>query len=107
MTLPDQPIVYASPAFSDMTGYTLDEIRGHNCRFLQAPGGQVLAGANRRYVEKETIRKMQKALEKRREIQLEVVNFKKDGQSFINVLTMIPVMVNERQHCVGFQCERE
>ncbi|KAK0743320.1 putative vivid protein [Schizothecium vesticola] len=96
MTLPDQPIVYASPAFTCMTGYTFDEIRGHNCRFLQAPGGQVHAGATRRYVEKETIRKMQKALEKRREIQLEVVNFKKDGQSFTNVLTMIPVM-SERE----------
>lgn len=107
MTLPDQPIVYASPAFSYMTGYTFDEIRGHNCRFLQAPDGQVHAGTPRRYVEKETIRKMQKALEKRREIQLEVVNFKKNGQSFVNVLTMIPVMVNGREHCVGFQCERE
>jgi len=29
-------IVWANPAFSDMTGYTLDEIRGRNPRFLKS-----------------------------------------------------------------------
>ena len=107
MTQPDHPIVYASPAFYYMTGYTFDEIRGKNCRFLQDPDGQVKANAPRRFVDKDTVREMRKALDKRTEIQLEVVNFKKDGQRFVNVLTMIPVMVNGRQHCVGFQCEKE
>ena len=106
MTQPDQPIVYASPGFSDMTGYTSSEVIGLNCRFLQAPGGQVKPKSTRRFVEKDTIRKMRKALEKRSEIQLQVVNFKKDGQKFDNVLTMIPVTVDGRQHCVGFQAEQ-
>ena len=33
----DCPIVYASPAFEQMTGYHKDEIVGRNCRFLQGP----------------------------------------------------------------------
>jgi PAS domain S-box-containing protein len=31
----DQPIVYCNPAFERMTGYTLKEATGRNCRFLQ------------------------------------------------------------------------
>jgi PAS domain-containing protein len=31
----DAPIVYASPTFTDLTGYEAKEIVGKNCRFLQ------------------------------------------------------------------------
>ena len=34
--LPDCPIVFASDAFLDMTGYSRFEVLGRNCRFLQA-----------------------------------------------------------------------
>lgn len=34
-SLPDNPIVYASQGFLNLTGYTLDQILGRNCRFLQ------------------------------------------------------------------------
>jgi PAS domain-containing protein len=37
-TLPDNPIVYVSQGFLDLTGYTLDQVLGRNCRFLQGPG---------------------------------------------------------------------
>lgn len=36
--LPDNPIVYASPGFYVLTGYTQDQVLGRNCRFLQGPG---------------------------------------------------------------------
>jgi PAS domain S-box-containing protein len=35
--LPDNPIVYASPGFYALTGYTQDQVLGRNCRFLQGP----------------------------------------------------------------------
>ena len=35
--LPDNPIVYASPGFYKLTGYTQDQVLGRNCRFLQGP----------------------------------------------------------------------
>ena len=31
------PIIYASTAFVELTGYPLEEIIGKNCRFLQGP----------------------------------------------------------------------
>jgi len=34
---PDMPIVYASPAFVELTGYDLQYMVGKNCRFLQGP----------------------------------------------------------------------
>lgn len=34
-TAPDDPIVYASPDFVELTGYAMHCILGHNCRFLQ------------------------------------------------------------------------
>lgn len=37
-SLPDNPIVYVSQGFLDLTGYTLNQVLGRNCRFLQGPG---------------------------------------------------------------------
>ncbi|CAI7842784.1 unnamed protein product, partial [Closterium sp. NIES-53] len=34
----DNPIVYVSDAFLELTGYTRKEVLGRNCRFLQGPG---------------------------------------------------------------------
>ena len=36
-SLPDNPIVYASAGFYQLTGYTQDQVLGRNCRFLQGP----------------------------------------------------------------------
>lgn len=36
--LPDNPIVFASPGFYKLTGYTSEQVLGRNCRFLQGPG---------------------------------------------------------------------
>src|SRR5215207_9497827 len=33
---PDDPIVYVNPAFEKISGYAVDEVRGRNCRVLQA-----------------------------------------------------------------------
>jgi PAS domain-containing protein len=34
-SLPDCPIVFASDAFLELTGYPREEVLGRNCRFLQ------------------------------------------------------------------------
>ncbi|KAG5180018.1 aureochrome 4 [Tribonema minus] len=36
--LPDNPIVYASQGFLKLTGYSIEQVIGRNCRFLQGPG---------------------------------------------------------------------
>lgn len=35
--LPDNPIVYASENFIQLTGYERSKVLGRNCRFLQGP----------------------------------------------------------------------
>lgn len=106
---PDVPIVYASDAFASLTGYTNAEILGKNCRFLQAPGGKVRPTSHRKYVDERTVRKMHTAVQTNDEVQLEVVNFKRNGSLFVNLLTMIPVRWDSHdfRYCVGFQVERE
>ncbi|KDN60233.1 putative vivid PAS protein VVD [Colletotrichum sublineola] len=106
---PDTPIVYASEHFSILTGYKNSEILGKNCRFLQAPGGKVSKKSTRKHVDMDTVKNMRKAVETNDEVQLEVLNFKKDGTPFVNLLTMIPVRWDSQdfRYTVGFQVERE
>ncbi|KAF9876209.1 vivid PAS protein VVD [Colletotrichum karsti] len=106
---PDTPIVYASEHFSILTGYSNKEIMGKNCRFLQAPGGKVRQKSARKNVDKDTIKQMKRAVETNDEFQTEVLNFKKDGTPFVNILTMIPVHWDSPgfRYSVGFQVERE
>ena len=33
----DNPIIFSNPAFSELTGYSADELLGENCRLLQGP----------------------------------------------------------------------
>jgi PAS domain S-box-containing protein len=77
---PDNPIVFANQAFQMMTGYSADEIIGHNCRFLQGPE-----------TDRETVRELQQAVTQRKEIAVEILNYRKNGSTFWNALFMSPV----------------
>lgn len=109
LSLPDTPIVYASDAFTMLTGYSNAEIMGNNCRFLQAPGGKVRPRSTRKYVDDKTVKKMRHAVQDNNEIALEVTNFHKDGTPFTNLLTMIPVRWDSQdyRYSVGFQVAME
>lgn len=106
---PDTPIVYASDAFIMLTGYSQAEIMGKNCRFLQAPGGKVKPKSSRKFVDDKAVRKMRHAVRDNTEVQMELTNFRKDGSSFTNLLTMIPVLWDSQdyRYSVGFQVEAE
>jgi diguanylate cyclase (GGDEF)-like protein/PAS domain S-box-containing protein len=89
---PDQPIVYANPAFERITGYSVDEVLGRNCRFLQ--------GEDHDQAELDGIRR---ALVAKEEGAALLRNFRKDGSEFWNDLRVAPV-VNDRgkvSHFVG------
>lgn len=106
---PDAPLVYCSDPFLFLTGYKQSEVLGRNCRFLQAPGGDVQQGAKRNFINKELLRSMRRSVETNDELQVEVTNFRKDGSSFVNLLTMIPVPWDtaEYRYSVGFLCDRD
>ncbi len=78
---PDNPIVFANRAFLEMTGYEADEIIGTNCRFLQG-----------RETDQTLVAQVRSAIEERREIAVELVNYKKDGSAFWNALFISPVL---------------
>jgi PAS domain S-box-containing protein len=87
----DNPIVYASPSFYRLTGYEEHEVLGRNCRFLQAPGGRVARGDQRHHTNPEAVAYMKKSLAADKECQTSLLNFRKDGSAFLNLVTIIPV----------------
>lgn len=103
----DMPIVYCSEIFERLTGYTNAEIVGKNCRFLQAPDGKVVAGQRRKYVDDQSVLSLKNKISRREEIQLSLINYRKGGQPFMNLLTMIPIVWNtmEFKYYVGFQVD--
>ncbi|MCQ8118142.1 PAS domain-containing protein [Methylomonas rosea] len=79
--LEDAPIIYANKAFERLTGYTHDEIIGHNCRFLQ--------GEDR---EQEARFKIAEAMKNHESIEVTLRNYKKDGTLFHNRLKITPLL---------------
>ena len=87
----DHPIVYCSPSFCTLTGYSEEEVIGKNCRFLQAPGGQVAKGDIRRFTSQDAVAHLAKSSVADKECQTSIVNYKKNGDAFVNLVTIIPV----------------
>ncbi|KQP52602.1 hypothetical protein ASG59_02710 [Methylobacterium sp. Leaf466] len=79
-TLPDHPIVFANDAFLRLTGYSLLEVMGRNCRFLQGPDSDAAAIAD-----------IRRAIAAGVDLTVELVNYRKDGSAFHNALSLSPV----------------
>lgn len=107
VTQHDLPIVYCSDIFERLTAYTKHEILGRNCRFLQAPDGKIQAGIKRKYVDDQSVFRIKNMINQRQEAQISVINYRKGGQPFMNLLTMIPITwdSDEVKYYVGFQVD--
>ncbi|KAJ5930718.1 White collar 1 protein [Penicillium verhagenii] len=104
----DHPIVYVSEAFERLTGYTKAEIVDRNCRFLQDPNGNLKAGSKRTFVDGQTVHRLRSTIHDRSEIQASIINYRKGGQPFMNLITMIPIQWNsgdDYRFYVGFQVD--
>ncbi len=77
---PDNPIVLANHAFLEMSGYSKEEVLGRNCRFLQGPetSPQVVA-------------ELRRGIAEEHDVEVELLNYRKDGSSFWNNLFISPV----------------
>uniref|UniRef100_A0A1J3D0B4 Protein TWIN LOV 1 n=1 Tax=Noccaea caerulescens TaxID=107243 RepID=A0A1J3D0B4_NOCCA len=74
------PIVFASPGFLKMTGYSREEVIGRNGRAFQGPK------TNRR-----SIMEIREAIREERPIQLSLLNYRKSGSPFWMLFHMSPV----------------
>mmetsp|Transcript_18639 Transcript_18639/g.40344 ORF Transcript_18639/g.40344 Transcript_18639/m.40344 type:complete len:391 (+) Transcript_18639:360-1532(+) len=95
-SLPDNPIVYVSQGFLTLTGYTLDQVLGRNCRFLQGPGtDQAAVDVIRRGVREGT------------DTSVCLLNYKADGTPFWNQFFVAALRDAEDNvvNFVGVQCE--
>lgn len=79
-SLPDNPIIYASPAFCAHTLYTKEEVENRNCRFLQ--------GADTRPEDKAVIRN---AVAKSIPCSVCILNYRKNGTTFANQFFLTPI----------------
>ncbi|WP_279481422.1 HWE histidine kinase domain-containing protein [Aureimonas sp. SK2] len=79
----DNPIVFCNDAFVRLTGYEREEILGRNCRFLQGPATNT-----------DDVRKLSRAVEARESIEIDLLNYRKDGTTFWNALLVSPVFEN-------------
>ena len=107
VTQHDLPIVYCSDVFERLTGYTKHEILGRNCRFLQAPDGKVQSGVKRKYVDDQAVLHLKNMISALQEAQISVINYRKGGQPFMNLLTIIPIRYDgeDMKYYVGFQVD--
>ncbi|MEM1048390.1 MAG: ATP-binding protein [Pseudomonadota bacterium] len=80
MLRPDAPLAYVNPAFTETTGYALDDVVGRNCRFLQGE-----------HTDPEAVAALRQAIEQETSIELDLLNYRKDGTPFDNHLKMAPV----------------
>ncbi|KAI5888514.1 blue light receptor [Schizophyllum commune H4-8] len=87
----DCPIIYCSPTFCALTGYSEREVVGKNCRFLQSPTGNQPKGEMRTHTSHEAVAHLKKSLVSDKECQTTIVNYRKDGRPFINLVTVIPL----------------
>ncbi|KAI5806313.1 tuber borchii white collar-1 [Geopyxis carbonaria] len=105
----DNPIVYCSATFERLTGYTKYEVLGRNCRFLQAPDGNIKTGDRRKYVDESAVLYLKNQIAAKAEAQTSLINYRKGGQSFTNLLTMIPIPFDDDEqeivYFVGFQVD--
>ncbi|MER0217410.1 MAG: PAS domain-containing protein [Nitrosomonas sp.] len=76
----DMPLVYVNKAFETITGYTLAETVGRNCRFLQGDEHDQ-AG----------VKQLKEGIKNRKPVEVVLRNFRKNGELFYNHLLVSPL----------------
>jgi PAS domain S-box-containing protein len=76
----DMPLVYVNKAFETITGYTLAETIGRNCRFLQ--------GTDQ---DQPVINQLRRAIKNKETVEVTLRNYRKSGELFYNHLVMSPL----------------
>nr|AML79087.1 putative LOV domain-containing protein [Sargassum hemiphyllum] len=92
--LPDNPIVYASDNFIQLTGYERSQVLGRNCRFLQGPD-----------TDPDAVAKIRKGIEQGTDTSVLLRQYKADGTVFWNHVFVAALRNNDHKiiNYVGIQ----
>jgi PAS domain S-box-containing protein len=93
-TREDEPLIYISDEFTELTGYSEAEALGQNCRFLQGPETQ-----------ENPVVTMREAIDAKEPVTVLLRNYRKDGSMFWNRVTIIPIRgkTGDVTHLLGYQ----
>nr|AML79579.1 putative LOV domain-containing protein [Neurachne alopecuroidea] len=94
--LPDNPIIFASDSFLQLTEYSREEILGRNCRFLQGPETDL-----------GTVKKIRDAIHNQTEVTVQLINYTKSGKKFWNLFHLQPMrdQKGDVQYFIGVQLD--
>jgi len=92
----DNPIIYVNDAFERTTGYNRSSVIGRNCRFLQGER-----------TDKRDVDRLRSAMENARDVTVDILNYRADGTSFRNQLTITPILNDDGKpiYFLGIQKE--
>lgn len=95
-SLADNPIVYASHGFLSLTGYSLDQVLGRNCRFLQGP-----------HTDSNAIDILRKGIAAGEDVTTVILNYRADGTPFWNQIFISALRdgVGNVVNYLGVQCK--
>lgn len=85
------PIVFASRGFLKMTGYMKSEVIGQNGRIFQGPG-----------TSRRSVMEIREAIREARDIQINLLNYRKDGTPFWILFHMCPVFNKDDGRVIHF-----
>ena len=80
---PDNPLIYVNRRFQGLTGYEPADVLGRNCRILQGPD-----------TDRETVAAIRHAVATGERIDTRILNYRKDGTTFVNGLLLAPIRGN-------------
>merc|ERR1712185_240952 len=96
MAIAGNSMFYINQEFERVTGYSKKEAQGRNCRFLQGPR-----------TEPASVAVIQDTLRRGVDCHVRITNYRKNGETFQNLLSMRPVHDSNGVYrfCIGVQFE--
>ena len=92
----DYPIVFVNGAFTEMTGYSFEEVKGKNPRIFQGPKS-----------DRAILNKLKESLKKWEKSETTIINYKKNGEEYWVNFSLSPVTNEKGEYTHWISVERD